>query len=136
MEQKISKRLHVVIGVILKDHMVCIAKRRDAAHLGGLWEFPGGKVESGESAKQALIRELNEETGIVVAAAQPIMQLPYDYPERHVLLDFWQVTQYEGEPHGREGQQVEWVAIADLLKYHFPHANHEIVKLLLAGKIL
>lgn len=133
MSENIVERLHVVVGVLIKEDTVCIAKRSDSVHLGGLWEFPGGKVEKNEMAMQALIRELNEEIGIMVESAQPLIQLPYDYPERQVLLDFWQVIQYSGEPQGCEGQAVIWAKIADLPKYNFPDANHKIVNWLLSG---
>lgn len=135
MDEITAQRLHVVVGIILKNGLVCIARRSKDAHLGGLWEFPGGKLEAGETALTALARELHEEIGIFVETARPITQISHDYPERQVLLDFWLVTEFHGKPHGREGQPVVWVPVKELINYHFPHANQDIVKSLLAGEI-
>ena len=128
-------RLHVVVGIIQQGENICIAKRSDDSHLGGMWEFPGGKVEEGESAFDGLKRELLEEIGIHVKSAQPVIQLPYDYAMRKVLLDFWLVTEFSGEAHGREGQPVTWVKRAELNRYHFPVANRPVMEMLLQGKL-
>jgi 8-oxo-dGTP diphosphatase len=130
-----KKRIHVVVGIIAKGDDVCIARRSVDSHLGGLWEFPGGKVEEGETAFEGLQRELFEEIGIQVQAADPIMQLPHDYSERLVLLDFWLVKEFFGEPHGREGQLVSWVKRVELLNYHFPEANRPVKDMLIQGKL-
>jgi 8-oxo-dGTP diphosphatase len=109
------------------DGRVLVAQRPDHAHQGGLWEFPGGKVESGEAASEALARELREELGIRVLAAGPFMQLEHDYGDRCVLLDVWRVDQYAGEPHGGEGQVINWVAMAALDGLRFPAANQAVI---------
>ena len=91
------KRLHVAAGVIRgADGHVLIAKRPLDKHQGGLWEFPGGKVEEGETAEAALARELAEELGIAVIAARPLIQVRHDYPDKQVLLDVWE------RPQGRK----------------------------------
>lgn len=122
------KRIHVAAAVIrAADGRVLIAKRPLDKHQGGLWEFPGGKVEADETVEAALARELAEELGIAVTAAQPLIQVRHDYPDKQVLLDVWQVTAFDGEPHGAEGQPLAWVEPAQLPDYRFPAANRPIV---------
>ena len=106
---------------------VLIAQRAAHRHQGGLWEFPGGKVELGEAARAALARELEEEIGIEVTRARPLIRIRHDYPDRSVLLDVWRVTGFRGEAHGREGQPVAWVMPDELPRYAFPAANRPIV---------
>lgn len=122
------KRIHVAAAVIRgKDGQILIAKRCDDKHQGGLWEFPGGKVEAGETAQAALARELEEELGILVTTARPLIQVRHDYPDKHVLLDVWDVSAFTGEPHGAEGQPLAWVSARQLSEYEFPAANRPIV---------
>lgn len=122
------KRIHVVAAVIRgADGRVLIARRADTQHQGGLWEFPGGKVEEGEGSSVALARELREELGIEVTASRPLIRVGHDYPDKHVLLDVWQVDGFTGQPHGAEGQPLAWVAPRDLAQYDFPEANTPIV---------
>ncbi len=132
-----SKVIHVAAGVI-KDAagQILIARRPDTAHQGGLWEFPGGKLEAGESVPQALARELHEELGIHVDHCEPLIQIRHDYPDKSVLLDVWLVDAFSGEPHGREGQPVRWVAAEDLNAYEFPAANVPIVTAAQLPKLL
>ncbi|MBI2382100.1 MAG: Nudix family hydrolase [Gammaproteobacteria bacterium] len=124
-----SKRfIHVMAGVIVNaSGEILIAKRPDTAHQGGLWEFPGGKRELGESPAEALARELDEELGIQVRACRPQIQIAHDYGDKQVFLDVWRVTAFEGEAHGREGQPVRWVRPDELGGYAFPAANRPIV---------
>ncbi len=122
------KRVHVAAAVIRgTDGKILIARRADSQHQGGLWEFPGGKVEAGESVEAALGRELKEELGIVVQAARPLIKVQHDYPDKHVLLDVWEVSAFTGEPHGAEGQPLAWVSPRELAQYAFPEANQPIV---------
>ncbi|MFK0088222.1 Nudix family hydrolase [Pseudomonas sp. NPDC090755] len=122
------KRIHVAAAVIrAADGRILIARRADTQHQGGLWEFPGGKVEEGEAVQVALSRELNEELGIVVTAARPLITVKHDYPDKQVLLDVWEVSGFAGDPHGAEGQPLEWVTARDLPQYEFPEANRPIV---------
>lgn len=122
------KRVHVAAAVIrANDGRILIARRADSQHQGGLWEFPGGKVEAGEAVEIALARELNEELGIVVTQARPLIKVRHDYPDKQVLLDVWEVTGFTGEPHGAEGQPLAWVSARELAQYDFPAANQPIV---------
>ncbi|PAU56625.1 hypothetical protein BZL41_19610 [Pseudomonas sp. PIC25] len=122
------KRVHVAAAVIRgSDGRVLIARRPEDKHQGGLWEFPGGKVEEGEAVQAALGRELEEELGIRVTNARPLIQIHHDYPDKHVLLDVWEVSGFDGEPHGAEGQPLAWVTPRQLADYEFPAANRPIV---------
>ena len=122
------KRVHVAAAVIRgADDQVLIAKRADVQHQGGLWEFPGGKVEEGEAVQVALARELEEELGIRVDAARPLIKVQHDYPDKQVLLDVWEVSAFAGEARGVEGQPLAWVSPRQLQDYEFPAANQPIV---------
>lgn len=96
-------------------------------HQGGLWEFPGGKLEPGEDREAGLARELHEELGIVLQGARPLIRIRHAYPDKAVELDVYMVTAFAGEPVGREGQEVRWVARQALKDYRFPAANRPIV---------
>ena len=123
-----SNILRVAVGVIKNAaNEVLIAKRDQNAHQGGLWEFPGGKVEAGESVRNALGRELNEELGIVVLSASPLIKIRHTYPDLTVLLDVWRVDGFKGQPQSLEGQAIEWVPDDQLTNYSFPAANVPIV---------
>nr|WP_067298761.1 Nudix family hydrolase [Marinobacterium profundum] len=120
--------IHVAAAVILDgDQRILLARRPDDKHQGGLWEFPGGKVEAGEPVRDALGRELHEELGIQVLSARPLIQIPHHYADKSVLLDVFVVDQFDGEAHGREGQPVRWVCAEQLSDYRFPAANRPIV---------
>lgn len=123
-----TKIIHVAAGVIRNaGGQILIAKRPDDTHQGGLWEFPGGKLEPGESVQAALVRELHEELGIHSTEMSPLIQIRHDYPDKSVLLDVWNVLTFEGEAHGKEGQPVKWVMPEALSSFQFPAANAPIV---------
>ena len=88
----------------------------------------GGKVEDGEPVRAALARELEEELGIRVERARPLIQVRHDYADKHVLLDVWEVDGFSGEAHGAEGQPLAWVEPRELADYEFPAANAPIVQ--------
>ncbi|MCU1717607.1 Nudix family hydrolase [Pseudomonas sp. 5P_3.1_Bac2] len=122
------KPIHVAAAVIRNDQgQILLAKRPDDKHQGGLWEFPGGKVEAGESVEQALSRELFEELGIRPTTARPLIQVRHAYTDKSVLLDVWEVSAFTGEPHGAEGQPLAWVSPRQLNDYEFPAANQPIM---------
>jgi len=120
--------LHVAVGVVENRRGEVLLARR-AAHVdqGGLWEFPGGKVENDESVAGALARELNEELGIRVTRARPLIRIRHRYPNRDVLLDVWRICDYQGEPSGREGQPLAWLSPQALGHQPMPEANRVIV---------
>ena len=97
------------------------------SHQGGLWEFPGGKIENNESVLDALKRELFEEIGIALTHASPLIRIQHDYDDKTVLLDVWQVDDFTGEPFGKEGQATCWIRQDELPMYDFPAANIPIL---------
>jgi 8-oxo-dGTP diphosphatase len=106
---------------------VLIAQRPKGWHQGGLWEFPGGKVEPGEDGRAALRRELREELGIEITIARPLIRLRHRYSDRAVLLDCWRVSHWEGEVHGREGQRIAWARPEALDERRFLPADKAII---------
>ena len=120
--------MHVAVGVIVRDDGAILLSRRDpAVHQGGKWEFPGGKLEPGESVEEALRRELEEELGIVPCVARPLIRIPWRYSDLDVLLDVWCIEHFRGEPTGKEGQPIAWFAPDVLDELDFPAANRPIV---------
>lgn len=124
--------VHVAVGVIKKNNAIFICKRADEQHQGGLWEFPGGKVEAGESVFVALKRELIEEVGLTIHSSSQLMVIEHDCGDKCVKLDVHVVSNFSGEAHGAEGQPSEWVAISELENYDFPEANAEIIEKIVA----
>ena len=122
------KRISVAVGVLVDTHgRILITRRAKNAHQGGLWEFPGGKLESGESVLEALRRELSEELGTDIVSSTPLMTLEHDYQDKQVLLDIHLVRDWQGEPCGLEGQPLAWVPAEALTNYACPAANDAIV---------
>ncbi|WGW00829.1 8-oxo-dGTP diphosphatase MutT [Vibrio sp. YMD68] len=119
------KRIHIVAAIIFNSDKskIYITQRPEHLHKGGFWEFPGGKVEQDESIDQAMIRELHEEIGISVTELAPFHYVEYDYPEKSLKFDFITITDFNGEPYGKEGQLGKWVGISELNAYRFPEAN-------------
>lgn len=125
-----NRPLHVAVGVIEQDGRILITRRAEELHQGGKWEFPGGKVEAGESVQEALARELEEELGICPESVSPLIRIPWRYHDRHVLLDVWRVSRFSGIPHAREGQPMSWVALDQIEDLNFPAANQPIIRAL------
>ena len=120
--------IHVVAGVLSDARgRILIARRTAGRDLAGAWEFPGGKVESGESALQALDRELGEELGIRVDAIEPLIAVPQIYPDKRILLDVHRVLEYHGTPRGLEKQALAWSPSAKLASYPMPPADIPVV---------
>lgn len=128
------KRVHVAVAVIVNSQQdILLAKRLDHLHQGGKWEFPGGKVEQGETVTDALTRELKEEVNLDVISSTPLMEISHDYPDKQVLLDIHWVDHFDGEAQGLEDQEIRWVAKSELINYDFPEANKPIVDKILAN---
>ena len=124
--------LHVLVGLIGDAQgRWLVNQRRPGTDLAGFWEFPGGKLQAGETPFAALCRELDEELGIEVLAAEPWLELVHDYPDKKVLLDVWRVLDYRGEVGAREGQALDWVAAARLTALPLLPADLPIVAALL-----
>ncbi|MDX1335876.1 MAG: Nudix family hydrolase, partial [Gammaproteobacteria bacterium] len=119
------------VGVIEgKDGNILLTRRPEHVHQGGKWEFPGGKVESGETVQQALSRELREELDIIPEKLSPLIRIPFRYPDKHVLLDVWLVHQFTGTPAALEGQPMTWCQRDALGELEFPEANRPIIQAL------
>lgn len=125
----------VVIGIIRDNvkQQIFVAKRPTQVEMGGYWEFPGGKVQSGETPEQALVRELQEEVGITATKATLCAEKQVSLPNKTLLLLFYLVEQWQGEPYGKEGQPTCWLAPQQLVAAQFPPANQEIIDSLQAG---
>lgn len=123
-----SDAVHVMVGLICDSTgRFLISCRQTTQHMAGAWEFPGGKKESGEARLEALRRELDEELGIAVSAAEPLLELRHAYPDRCVHLDVWLVLAYSGEPEPREGQPLRWVTLDELAEAGLLEADRPIV---------
>lgn len=122
------KFLQVAAGVVKnQEGKILIAKRDAALHQGGLWEFPGGKIEAGETPEQALRRELKEELDIDAEHAEPLITINHRYPDRAVTLRVFSVDRFTGAARGCQGQPIRWVWPNELGDFAFPAANHPIV---------
>jgi 8-oxo-dGTP diphosphatase len=108
-------RIRVVAAALFdSEGRVLITDRPAGKHMAGRWEFPGGKIATGETEPQALQRELKEELGIEVLAARPVLEIMHEYPDRRVELSMWVVDRYLGEPRGLDGQTLKWVGLEQL----------------------
>jgi 8-oxo-dGTP diphosphatase len=103
-----NELLIVTAAVVLREGRVLLARRRDGDHMGGRWEFPGGKVHAGEAPAEALQRELAEELGVAAAAESPLAFVHWDYPEKRILLLFYRCRLVSGEPRPLECAEVGW----------------------------
>lgn len=153
-EAAAPEALHVMVGVIENaEGEILVAQRPAGKRYGGYWEFPGGKREPGESPKDALARELEEELGLQVQSAQPLMSFLDPFADMPIRLDVWRVQEYSGrfcseqsreqgvqaekdsaEMLGQEGQLLKWADQACLAQLQFPPANHRIFKRLSMGR--
>lgn len=123
-----------VVAAVLRDARgrILLARRTAGRDLAGAWEFPGGKVEAGETPRQALDRELLEELGIRISAAQPLIRVPQAYPAKRIVLDVYAVSAFEGSPRGRERQALAWSPVEKLAGYPMPPADRPVVAALTA----
>ncbi|RDJ00188.1 Nudix family hydrolase [Dyella solisilvae] len=123
--------MHVMAGVLVDAQgRVLLAQRPPGKHLAGLWEFPGGKLEDGESPEAGLVRELREELGVDAAVDEPLIRVPWRYGERPLLLDAWTVRQWRGQPAPLEGQALQWRHPADVDLLQLAPADRPILRAL------
>lgn len=128
------KTLQISVGIIRNSQgEIFITQRAADAHMANKLEFPGGKIEEGESSEQVLVRELQEEVGITAKAYSLFDKLEYQFPDRHITLWFWLVNSWEGEPWGKEGQPGRWMAQSALVAEDFPPANEPVITKLIQG---
>lgn len=124
-----SADIHVAAAIIRNSkNEVLISRRADHVHQGGFWEFPGGKVENGETPEQALRREIAEELGLVVNEATLFRRVYHQYPDKNVLLDFYLVESFSGEAGGMENQPIRWQPVDGLRPEEFPMANRGVLR--------
>ena len=131
----VPEREITVVAAVIRDTngLVLLTQRKQDGHMGGLWEFPGGKVDDGERPVDALIRELEEELGISIAVDTPLTFAVHEEPDLRILLLFYSARIAAGQPRGREGQAVQWVPVNDLASYPTPPADAELVRRLIDG---
>jgi 8-oxo-dGTP diphosphatase len=130
----INKRVEVVAAIVVdSQHRILMAQRADWQHQGGKWEFPGGKIESGETHMQALARELKEEVEVQIdqQACELFKAVHHDYSDKQVSLYFYLVKDFSGTAKGLEGQPVMWVNAQTLPQMAIPDANQAIADALL-----
>ena len=127
-----AEQVIVVAAVIERDGSFLVTRRQAGVHLEGLWEFPGGKREPDETLEDSLRRELHEELGATFEIGERVELVRWPYPDLTVLLHFYRCRVREGIISPREGQQMEWVAPADLRRYDFPPADATLLARLTA----
>ncbi len=129
-----DKPIKVVAAIICKNDKILLSKRPIEKHQGGLWEFPGGKVEANESNENALIRECLEELDIEIFNPQYFDKIDFNYTDKNVSIYFYRVSNFSGTAKGNEGQKIAWINQSDLQGKKFPEANKFIVdKLMFAN---
>jgi 8-oxo-dGTP diphosphatase len=124
--------LVVACALIDSDGRILLAQRPEGKSLAGLWEFPGGKVEAGETPEETLVRELHEELGITtkIACLAPLSFASHSYEKFHLLMPLYVCRRYEGIPHGKEGQAIKWVKPQALRDYQMPPADQPLIPVL------
>ena len=122
------KFIEVSAALIFRDGQLLITQRHAKSHLGGLWEFPGGKREAGESFEQCLVREICEELGIEISVVKLFEEISHDYPEKSVHLKFFICKIISGEPQPLDCAAVKWVRQPQLADFEFPAADTQLLE--------
>ena len=135
MSDSLPPAIHVMAGVVTDVRgRVLLARRTQGRDLAGLWEFPGGKVDPGETLEQALARELHEELGIDADIGAPLIRVPQQMPHKRIVLDVRHVPAHRGHPRGLDGQALAWVPRDKLMRYAMPPADRPVVAALLQAE--
>lgn len=123
----------VACALVDADNRVLISKRPEGKALAGLWEFPGGKLEPGETPEDCLIRELQEELGVITkpACLAPLTFASFKYPDFHLFMPLYICRRYEGIARGVEGQEIKWVPPKKLREYPMPPADEPLIPALI-----
>jgi mutator protein MutT len=129
------KSIEVSAALIFHGGRLLITQRHAKAHLGGLWEFPGGKREPGETFEQCLVREIREELGVEISVDELFEEVRHDYPEKSVHLKFFNCQLLSGEPQPLDCAAVKWVTQAELSAYEFPAADAQLLEKLKSPRV-
>ncbi len=132
-DTKFKMMFVVACALVDSDGKVLLSQRPPGKALAGLWEFPGGKLELGESPEQGLVRELREELGIdtKIACLAPLTFASHAYPEFHLFMPLYVCRRFVGTPRGMEGQQLKWVRPRDMRDYPMPPADEPLIPILI-----
>ncbi|HEV2696126.1 MAG TPA: 8-oxo-dGTP diphosphatase MutT [Verrucomicrobiae bacterium] len=122
------KVIEVSAALIFHEGRLLITQRHAGAHLGGLWEFPGGKREAGETFEACLVREIREELGVEIFVGELFEEVRHDYPEKSVYLKFFLCRLISGEPQALDCAAVAWIDKAGLATYEFPAADAQLLE--------
>ena len=122
------KSIEVSAALIFHRGKLLITQRHAQAHLGGLWEFPGGKRESGETFEQCLVREIREELGVEISVGELFEEISHDYPEKSVHLKFFICKLIAGQPQPLDCAAVKWISKAQLHEFEFPAADAQLLE--------
>ena len=123
-----SKTIEVSAALIFRAGKLLITQRYAKSHLGGLWEFPGGKREAGETFEQCLVREIREELGVEISVGELFEEIAHDYPEKSVRLKFFNCKIVSGEPQPLDCAAVKWVGQNELAQFEFPAADARLLE--------
>jgi mutator protein MutT len=123
-----SKFVEVSAALIFRDGKLLITQRHARSHLGGLWEFPGGKREAGETFEQCLVREIREELGVDIVVGELFEEVAHAYPEKSVRLKFFTCQLLSGEPQPLDCAAVKWVTNLELASFQFPAADAQLLE--------
>lgn len=127
------KRIDVAVGILIDQHGRCLVGQRLVQdQYYAKWEFPGGKLENGETSEEALVREFEEELGIQVEQSEHFVTIEHNYPDRKVRLYVHLIPKYQGEPVGMEGQAIRWVNQEEFKGLDFLEGNKEITNRLMS----
>jgi mutator protein MutT len=129
------KQVEVSAALIFRDGKLLITQRHAGSHLGGLWEFPGGKREPGETFEQCLVREIREELGVEITVGDLFEEIEHTYPEKSVHLKFFLCRLISGEPQPIDCAAVKWVTKAELADFEFPAADAQLLEKLKSPRI-
>jgi mutator protein MutT len=125
---KTKNCVEVSAALIFRDGKLLITQRRAKSHLGGLWEFPGGKRETGETFEQCLVREIREELGVEISVGELFSEISHDYPEKSVRLEFFICKLISGEPQPLDCADVKWATKTELGDFEFPAADAQLLE--------
>ncbi len=128
LKSKTKNSIEVSAALIFRDGKLLITQRHAHSHLGGLWEFPGGKREPGETFEQCLVREIREELGVEISVGELFEEIAHDYPEKSVHLKFFICQLLSGEPQPLDCAAVKWIDKAELNAHEFPAADAQLLE--------